>query len=85
MEHPVQPEIEVETVPLRIRRQIVDGLPHSSDTPGGRLVDEKICDIIRMTVATVGIVLESEGCPSQYTSRMRERVLRMLGVKERRG
>lgn len=72
MEHSVQRKIEM--------------MPEvsSSDTQAGRMVDEKISDIIRMTVATCLIVLQSEGAPHEYGVRMQDRVLRMLGVKERR-
>lgn len=58
--------------------------PCSADTPAGRLVDEKISDVIRMTVATCRIVLESDGVDSTVGARMQNRVLQMLGVKERR-
>jgi hypothetical protein len=77
VEHSLQPEAKI--APLREGR-----VPSSADTPMGKLVDDKISDVIRMTVATAGIVLESDGCPDEFVIRMREKVLRMLGVKERR-
>jgi hypothetical protein len=58
--------------------------PCSSDIPTGQLVDDKISDIVRMTVATCRIVLESDGCPLDFQVKMQDKVLRMLGVKERR-
>ncbi len=56
----------------------------SADTTIGRLVDEKITDVIRMTVATMVITLESAGASSSLVSQAREKTLRLLGVKERR-
>lgn len=49
-----------------------------------RLVDEKITDVVRLTVAACNIVLESDGCPDEFRARMQVRVFQMLGVKERR-
>ena len=56
----------------------------SAETSAGRFVDDKISDVIRMTIATCGIVMESDGVDSAIIARMRDRCLRMLGVKERR-
>ena len=75
MEHTVQPE-----TPLT-NGQIKD---HWEGISAARLIDEKMSDVIRMTVATCQIVLESQGVSHEHVARMRDRALRMLGVKERR-
>jgi hypothetical protein len=99
MEHPLQPQTEVDDKRDRIAEiEGLESLPSwhdcasgcvrepvkSSDIPTGRLVDDKISDVVRMTVATCRIVLESDGCPLDFQVKMQNRVLRMLGVKERR-
>lgn len=88
MEHPVQRKTEVDRETglsmdsLYRARQA--GALLTVDTQAGRLVDEKISDVIRMTIATCRIVLESDGVDSAAGAKMQDRVLRMLGVKERR-
>jgi hypothetical protein len=81
MESALQAQVEVE-------REAVS----SKNIPTGQRVDQRIDDVVRMTVATACIVLESEGrdmtigCANldMLISKMRTRVLQLLSVKERR-
>jgi hypothetical protein len=64
----------------------------SKNIPTGQRVDQRIDDVVRMTLATACIVLESEGRDmtigsanlEMLISKMRTRVLQLLSVKERR-
>lgn len=81
MEHPIQSKTEMKPGGM---------LPGIHDPYEGvsaaRLVDEKITDVVRLTVAACNIVLESDvDCPQECRVRMQARVFQMLGVKERRG
>lgn len=67
---------------LRRQRELERG--SAADTRAGMKVDEEISNVVRATVYACGIVMESYEVGDVIISQVRAKVLRLMGVKERR-